>query len=268
MQMFDYHVHTNLSGDCSTPMEEVILAGIKKNIKGLCFTEHLDYDYPNIEYNLLLDMDKYFYTFNDLRDKYKNHIELKLGIEIGMQPHLYECYNEYLNKHPFDFVICSTHTVGGQDIHNGDYFKHRSSNEAVEGYYIDVLNAVKNYYNYDVYGHLSFIDRYTKYYNSLDINYCRIKEIIDEILINIIKNNKGLEVNTSGLRYGMDCYLPSREILTRYKELGGTLITTGSDSHYSEHIGNGFIDLYELLRSIGFKYVAVFNKRKASFVKI
>jgi histidinol-phosphatase (PHP family) len=56
--------------------------------------------------------------------------------------------------------------------------------------------------------------------------------------------------------------------LIRYKELGGTLITTGSDSHYSEHIGAGFLDLYELLKSIGFKYVAEFNKRNVNFKKI
>jgi histidinol-phosphatase (PHP family) len=266
--MFDYHVHTNFSGDCNTPMEEVILAAIKKNIKSLCFTEHLDYDYPNTDYNLLLEQDKYFNTFYSLRDKYLNYIDLKLGIEIGIQPHLYEKYNEYLNKHPFDFVICSTHTVDRQDIHNGDYFKHRSSNEAVEGYYIDILNVVNSYQNYDVYGHLNFIDRYTKYYNYMNVNYNKIKQIIDEILIKIIKNNKGIEVNTSGLRYGMNCTLPNRDILIRYKELGGTLITTGSDSHYSEHIGAGFLDLYELLKSIGFKYVAEFNKRNVNFKKI
>lgn len=266
--MFDYHVHTSFSGDCSTPMEEVILAAISKNIKSLCFTEHLDYDYTNGNFNLLLDQDKYLSTFCPLRDKYVNCIDLKLGIEIGMQPHLYERYDEYLKKYPFDFVICSTHMVDRLDIHDGDYFQFRSSQEAVEGYYIEVLNVVKEYHNYDVYGHLNFIDRYIKYYNAEEINYRRIKEIIDEILIHIIRNNKGIEVNTSGLRYGMNCTLPNRDILTRYRELGGTIITTGSDAHYSEHIGSGFAELYELLRDIGFKYVATFDKRNISFKKI
>ena len=86
-----------------------------------------------------------------------------------------------------------------------------------------------------------------------------IKDMISEILKVVIKDGKGIEVNTSYHRYGLKDMTPSRDILKLYKELGGTIITIGSDSHKKEHLGAYIDEAKDELRKLGFKYYCTFE---------
>src|SRR5690625_2336594 len=99
--MFDYHMHSNFSADCNTPMEETIESAIKKGLTEICFTEHIDYDYPDTTIVFDLDFEKYNEAILQLQEKYKNIITIKKGVEIGVQPYLLERYEELLNKETF-----------------------------------------------------------------------------------------------------------------------------------------------------------------------
>ncbi|KXZ40195.1 histidinol-phosphatase (PHP family) [Alkalithermobacter thermoalcaliphilus JW-YL-7 = DSM 7308] len=263
---FDYHVHSNFSSDCKTDMIDTINKAIELNVSEICFTDHIDYDYPDVSIDFDIDLEKYFERLKHLSSKYKDNIKIKTGIEIGLQPHIIEKCNESISSFPFDFVICSIHTAEKKDLYNGDLFKGISQQQAYEKYYLDVLNIVKNFDNYSVVGHLDIIKRYGSFQSPL--NDSIFEDILIEILKNIIDKGKGIEVNSSGFRYGLNSTSPTVDILKLYKKLGGTIITTGSDAHCVQHLCYKFDYVYELLKEIGFKYVSTFTKMKPNFIKI
>ena len=108
--MFDYHVHTNYSGDCQMPMEDAIQKGITLGLKELCFTDHIDFDYPDSKFDFSVDYNKYIPHFMEAKEKYKDKITLRLGIEIGLQSHVYEKCSDIIAAFPFDWIdYCDSH---------------------------------------------------------------------------------------------------------------------------------------------------------------
>ena len=190
-----------------------------------------------------------------------------MGVEIGYQPNLNDKINILLNSHPFDFVICSIHAWNGIELDTGDLFKGKTQEEGYREYFENLKYCVENFDNYDVYGHLDFIVRYGNFENKT-LRYEDYKDIIDEILKIIINNGKGIEVNTSGLRYNLNTMHPNKDILKRYLELGGKIITLGSDAHFAEDICSDFDIAIKELKEIGFKEITTFKNRKPSFIKI
>ncbi|HHP4612059.1 TPA: histidinol-phosphatase HisJ family protein, partial [Clostridioides difficile] len=127
-------------------------------------------------------------------------------------------------------------------------------------------NIVKNYKDYSVLGHLDLIKRYAPYDTILDDRL--FSDIIEETLKQAIYDGKGIEINTSCYRYNLPDLTPSKYILQMYKDLGGEIITTGSDSHHISQVACEFDYIYSLLKNMGFKYVSKFNKLKPEFIKL
>ena len=94
------------------------------------------------------------------------------------------------------------------------------------------------------------------------------QDTIDEILKLLINNGKGLEINTSSFKYGTGTWLPRRSILSRYLNLGGEILTFGSDAHDPFYYQYHFNDAVEFARSIGFRYYCKFHQRKPEFCKL
>lgn len=266
MQIRDHHVHSEFSGDCNTPMNKLIDKAISLGMKEIIFTDHLDLDYPSDEICFEIDVEKYIKKIDVHRKNYKE-IEILSGVEIGYQPHVKEKINDILNSNAFDFVICSTHVCEGIELDKGDLFEGSTQHDGYMRYLEAVKDNVENFDNYDVYGHLDFIVRYGDFENR-HLNYNDYKLILDDILNTIIKKGKGIEVNTSGLRYGNREMHPNKDILQRYYELGGKIITLGSDSHKLEDYCYGFDIAINVLKEIGFKEVAEYKNRKPYFIKI
>ena len=263
----DYHVHSSFSSDSNEEMENQIKAAISLGLKQMAFTDHIDYEYPDIAFPFMIDYNHYVKVFDTLKEKYKNQIDLVLGVEIGFQPHVVNQIEEALSQYPFDFVICSTHVCDRLDLYNGDFFKNKDKKNAYLRYFECVLYNVKNFINYDVYGHIDYINRYGNY-NDRVLSYEDYQDIIDSILKTIIESGKGIEINTSGFRYGLGYANPKLEILKRYKELGGNIITIGSDAHASKDIASYFDEAYKLLDAAGFSEITLFKNRKPHFIKI
>ncbi|WP_341877017.1 histidinol-phosphatase HisJ family protein [Defluviitalea saccharophila] len=263
----DYHVHSSFSSDSSEEMENQIKTAISLGLKQIAFTDHIDYDYPDKAFPFMIDYNQYLKVFDGLKEKYKNQIDMILGVEIGFQPHVVKQIEEVLSQYPFDFVICSTHVCDRLDLYNGDFFKGKNQKNAYLRYFECVLYNVKNFFNYDVYGHIDYINRYGNYENRI-LSYEDYKDIIDSILKTIIDLGKGIEINTSGFRYGLGYANPQLSILKRYKELGGKIITIGSDAHSSKDIASHFNEAYKLLEAAGISEITLFRNRKPYFVKL
>ena len=258
----DYHVHTNFSIDSHAAMEEMIQAAIKSGVKELCFTDHVDFIYPN-----QINYDIYIPYFERLKEKYEDSIMLRLGVEIGLGPFTNKENTKLINKYLFDFVIGSSHDIDGKDLYIGEYFKGKPKKQAYIHYFEEVLDNIKTYHAFSVYGHLDVIVRYGRYANN-DIDYNEYALWIDEILKLLIQKDKGIELNTSGFRYGLGHTHPKADILKRYKELGGKIITVGSDAHRTADIARDFQIAETILKDIGFSEICVFEKQKLNFVQI
>lgn len=269
----DVHMHCNFSNDSETRPEDMIEGAIAKGLSVICFTDHYDKDNLDWGDEAIFDVDAYFGEMTELQERYKERIDVRLGVEIGMQPYLAEYYRGFASKYPFDFIIGSVHSVKDHDVAleypDGSriFFKEHSDPEGYRIYFEEMLEDVQNITDYDVLGHLDYIVRYSND-GSKGFVLKDYMEVIDEILKQIIANGKGIEMNMSGLKYGVGAPHPQPTILKRYRELGGEIITVGADGHIPEHIAYDYQLADDILRSCGFEYYTEFKKRKPVFVKI
>ena len=270
----DYHVHTSFSDDSEYPMEEVIKKAIDLGINEICFTEHVDYgvknDVNSDNQNSSLSNKRvsncnyinYIKEFERCKEIYENKIILKLGIEFGIQTHTINQFQRDFNKYNFDFVILSCHQVEDKEFFIYKFQEGKTQEEYNRRYYQELLEVIKDYKDYSVLGHLDLIKRYDK---AGDYPFENVKDLITEILKEVIKDGKGIEVNTSNFRYKLPDLTPSRDILKLYKELGGTVISLGSDSHREEHLGHKILDIKEELKKLGYNKFCTFDKMKPIF---
>lgn len=265
--MKDCHVHTNISHDGISSISEYLEVAPSKSIDEITFTEHYDI-YEGLNTNLkTLDVGYYYTEY--LHQKNENRLKTNFGIEIGLQPDIVEQIRTMVLQYPFDFIIGSSHITCKKDIaKDKSFFEGLTRKEAYLKYFKEVLENIKLYNNeFDVYGHLDYIVRYGGYLEK-KIIYDEFREILDEILISLIKKDKGIEINTSGIRYGLGSLHPNIDILKRYKQLGGKIITLGSDAHKIDDLGRDFDTAYEMLSEVDFKEIAIFHKRIPEFIKI
>jgi len=267
----DYHLHSSFSGDSDTPMEEMILQGIRKGLTHMCFTEHQDFGYPvskeTPEGFFDFNPDSCLYEFLKCREKYADRIALRFGVEIGLQPEVSAQNTTFVKAHEYDFVIASSHLCNGKDPYYPAFFEGRTQEEAYREYFQSIPDNLKAFDDFDVYGHLDYVVRYGP---QKDRGYAleQYRDIIDRILNGLIQNGKGLELNTGGLMRGLREANPCAAILRRYQELGGEIITVGSDAHSPENIGAHFDRAADILTGCGFRYYCTFERRTASFHRL
>lgn len=264
---WDQHMHCNFSGDSDALPEDMIKAGIAHGLSGICFTDHLDYDYPEEPNIFLLDFDNYFKVLSDLSEKYADKISVNIGIELGLQPQAAGQNLAVAEKYPFDFIIGSSHVVNYMDPYYPEFFAGRDEDAAYMEYFESVLENINSGVDFDVYGHIDYVVRYGPNKNAF-YTYEKFKDIIDEILTQLISKGKGIEVNTGGFKYGLGHPNPTEDIIKRYRELGGEIITMGADAHVPEYVAYEFDKTAQIIKNCGFKYYTVFKNRKAEFIPL
>ena len=196
---YDYHLHTINSPDGIATMEEQIQEAINKRFEQICFTEHMDFnEFTRAVEPDFLDMNKYQKEFEILKEKYLGKINLRFGIELGLQPHTRKAVYEFVNKYNFDFVIGSLHDPEGYNIYiDNGFFAGRTQKEAYTKYLSEMLGIVENYNDeFDVLGHIDYIIRYGNF-EKKKMEYEEYSEWIDKILRLVIEKGKGIEINTS-----------------------------------------------------------------------
>ena len=268
----DIHMHSSFSTDSDSPMEAMIQGAIARGLNTICFTEHLDYEYPSTDGTVLfeVDMADYEKKLFELKDKYKNKIEVLFGVEFGLLPHLAERYSSVARAHDFDFIIGSSHLIPAPwykdnmlhgDPYEKEFWEGRTVEEICERYFRTIIDNTAAYKDFDTYAHMDYLIRYAPEKNK-GYTYKKHADILDVALRTIIENNLALEINTAGYKYGLGQPNPQADILARYLELGGETITIGADAHKPEHIAYDFKKAEELLKTLGFKYYTIFKKRQ------
>ncbi|HEY9575380.1 MAG TPA: histidinol-phosphatase HisJ family protein [Lachnospiraceae bacterium] len=262
----DFHTHTRFSLDSDSAVEDMIEAAIAKKMAYLCITDHIDWDYPAGE-DFDFSLEEYFEKLKECKKIYKEKIKLFIGVELGLQPQLKAAYAKLLKDYPFDFVIGSTHLVNGKDPYYKETFEGHSDREIFQSYFESTLKNVQTFSEYDSLGHLDYVVRYGQK-GAEDYNYESYKEVIDEILSCIVKENKALEVNMAGLRKKLGFPNPHYKVIKRFHDLGGKMITIGSDAHRPGQMAFGFLKLKNILKEAGFDSYVRFEQRNPIFEKL
>lgn len=260
---YDFHIHSDFSGDCDVPASVMIRRAAALGLSGLCFTEHLDIDAPCEDCDFSLDFDAYLPSLKKLQEEYRDRLWVGIGVEFGIQPHLADTLAKLNQSYPFDFIIASLHFLYGMDPYYPVYFEGRSERECYEEYFRAEYETLKNFSpeDYDTLGHMDYIVRYGPNRNR-EYSYESYADCIDPILRHLIAHGKCLELNTGGFKYGLGEPNPCAGVFRRYRELGGELVTIGSDAHAPEYVHGSFDRAAALLKSLGFRYYTVFEHRK------
>lgn len=270
----DYHVHSAYSDDSEYPLEQVIRDAVSMGMDEICLTDHVDYGikvdwdeggeipYYGSRPRMNVDYPRYMAQLHELQQRYGDRIRIKIGLEFGMQTHTIPRYRALFARYPLDFVILSIHQVDDQEFWTQDFQCGRTQQEYHERYYEELLAVMQEYKDYSVLGHLDSITRYDK---QGVYPFRRVRPIVEQILRCAIEDGKGIEVNTSSHRYGLSDTTPSVEILKLYRELGGTILTIGSDSHAPAYLGTHITETRALLRELGFRQFCTFDRMQPVF---
>ena len=273
----DMHMHTWFSTDSEACPCDMADEAVRKGLKTICFTDHFDKDDLEWGEEGIFDVDAYFVEMQKLQEEYAGKLNIKIGIELGLRTYLKDYYEELTKKYPFDFVIGSVHNVPYKKDAEGNIlytdpaaeklFTDRTDKEAYRLMMETTLENVRTSDCFQTLGHLDYVVRYGKS-REKEYSYTDYADIIDEILKLLIEKEKGLEVNSAGLKYGLPFAHPHPDVLKRYRELGGEIITIGADAHKPEHIAYDFAKAEEILKSCGFKYYTEFFEQKPVFKQL
>ena len=273
----DMHMHTWFSTDSEACPRDMADEAVRKGLKTICFTDHFDKDDLEWGEEGIFDVDAYFVEMQKLQEEYAGKLNIRIGIELGLRTYLKDYYEELTKKYPFDFVIGSVHNVPYKKDAEGNIlytdpaaeklFTDRTDKEAYRLMMETTLENVRTSDCFQTLGHLDYVVRYGKS-REKEYSYTDYADIIDEILKLMIEKEKGLEVNSAGLKYGLPFAHPHPDVLKRYRELGGEIITIGADAHKPEHIAYDFAKAEEILKSCGFKYYTEFFEQKPVFKQL
>lgn len=273
----DMHMHTWFSTDSEACPCDMADEAVRKGLKTICFTDHFDKDDLEWGEEGIFDVDAYFVEMQKLQEEYAGKLNIRIGIELGLRTYLKDYYEELTKKYPFDFVIGSVHNVPYKKDAEGNIlytdpaaeklFTDRTDKEAYRLMMETTLENVRTSDCFQTLGHLDYVVRYGKS-REKEYSYTDYADIIDEILKLLIEKEKGLEVNSAGLKYGLPFAHPHSDVLKRYRELGGEIITIGADAHKPEHIAYDFAKAEEILKSCGFKYYTEFFEQKPVFKQL
>ena len=261
--MFDYHMHTIVSFDGHDRGLQMAQAAKARGLKEICFTDHLDYDPLGKMGVLAFDTAAYNAEYDHLE---MEGLKIRRGMEFGMTVDNRAQFKEDLKRRNFDFVLGSVHFVDDLDVYFAEYWHDKTVFQAERRYLEATLDCVRLHDDFDVLAHLTYIGKTSSHHAPRCVPYEEHRELIDEILKTVAAKGKGLEMNTSGVdRCGG--FLPTADYFHRFKELGGEIITIGSDAHTASRVGQYAFEACEILKDI-FGYVCTFEGRKPIFHKL
>ena len=261
--MFDYHMHSIVSFDGKNTGLEMARAAAKAGLKEICFTDHLDYDPLEKMGVMAFDTEAYNREYNDLEIP---GLLIRRGMEFGMTVDNRARFREDLNRRKFDFVLGSIHFADDLDVYYRDYWQDKTVFEAERRFLEVTLDCVRLHDDFDVLAHLTYIGKARCHHAPRTVPFAEHREVIDEILRVLAAKGKGMEMNTSGVdRCGG--FLPTADIFRRFRELGGEIVTVGSDAHSFDRVGQYSFDACGILKDI-FGYVCTFEDRKPVFHKL
>ena len=258
--MFDFHMHTTVSYDGHGTAEEMIAAAKAAGLREICFTDHLDYELVKPREQTAFRVEAYNAAYDGLQPE---GITVRNGVEVGLTPWNAEEVKRDLSLRHYDFVLGSVHFIGEYDPYLPPFWVGKTVEQAEKLYFEEMLKALQCHDDFDVLGHLTYIGKTRANPSPRPVPFDDYRDTIAEIMKLLIAKDKGMEVNTSGMtRCGV--FLPEAVYLRRFKELGGQIVTVGSDAHDVKRVGENCLKAVQQVADI-FGYVCTFAQRKPQF---
>lgn len=269
--MHDFHLHTNYSFDCDASLESMLEAACAAGLEGVCLTDHVDLCYPPTYEDYAYNYAVYCQDVEQKREEFAGRLAIGRGVELGLQPSVTAQNREFIQGKTYDFMIGSLHAVGKMELYRSDFLKGIEDRQGIANYFEDLAICIQDTDLYDVIGHLDGFRRYLRHLFLGEEEKALmelIREPLEASLRFLIQKGKGIEINTSGMRYGLGAFHPMASVLKLYQELGGEILTIGSDAHFPDHVAFGFREARELCLELGFRYYTLFTERKPEMVKL
>ena len=272
----DYHVHCMFSDDSWYTPEKVCEDAWRLNLDEICFTDHVDYgikpDWDDAlsakvfegQRVLNVDYDAYFPSIAKLREEWAGRLAIKTGLEFGVQTHTIGKFDALWDKwgDQLAFTLLSIHQVGDAEFWTGEFQEGRTQEEYNRAYYQELYDVTTSFTHWSVLAHLDLIKRYDP---AGILDFPANRDLVAATLEHVVAQGKGIELNTSSVRYGLKDSQPAEEILRLYRDLGGKIITLGSDSHAPQHLGAYLRHFQHYLASLGFEGFYTFDKMEPTF---
>ena len=263
---YDQHIHSSFSCDAvrGNKIQDILEAAVSKGLAGIAVTDHLDPFWPD-ENDPPLDVPAYEAALTETEILNDGRIHFAKGIELGFIPgKAIDICRKVVSGFPYDFVIGSVHSSEVIPVDYPPFHEGRATAEILDEYYTILLDSIKVYKDYDVLGHVNYIDRYTDEIPPASI----YMPYVDEILKLAISDGKGIEINTAPFykfKRSDDFGTPNLTILKHFRDLGGEIVTIGSDAHRRDDVGACIEKGENLLREAGFRYFAYYRNRRPIF---
>lgn len=261
--MFDYHIHSTFSIDSKEDPRHILTAAREHGIKHLAITDHMD-PYPTEHpHEASFPIADYFKTWEALLEDFSD-LDVSIGMELGLQEGLGPSNDALVAACDFDVVLGSIHAVEGEDAVMGSFLKRYTPADAMMRYFEATRASILEHENFHVLGHLDYLERYLPKDSPLP-PASTYEEIVREIFSLLIKKGKGIEINTGGHRRGLPEFHPKTHYLKIYRELGGEILTIGSDAHFAKDVGSYAKEAMALAKSLGFSTITTFKKGQPIF---
>lgn len=264
----DSHSHSIQSPDGENTVREMAERAVQLGIEHYTVTDHLEinkfydeefpYEEPVKQSSLLMPA---------LIEEFKSRLDLHYGIELGQPLHDMELTNRMLSSYDYDFIIGSCHMIKGWD--DFYYLNYRETDpHFLLGLYFEELLEMAEWGKFDVLGHITYPLRYIEGDFGIKIDMDRYTPIIEKIFTVLIQNGMGIEINTSGLRQKIGAALPDEKYVKMYRDLGGEILTIGSDAHCTEDLGKGIDEGIKIAQNCGFDKIYYFDRRRPVAISI
>lgn len=262
LNILDSHVHTEYSFDGQDSLDKIFSAALTSGVMGLAITDH--YECNRVEELGCGRIEEALRQLPRYQDQFQGRLRITKGIELGQPQQAPDVADRILQRHPdLDVVLGSIHEgAPGLDAAEADFDNHELRVSDFLAYYFQSCYDLAVWGKFDVLTHLGYPERYIWGRFRIPVDFTPYEDLIHATLKRLVDDGKALEINTSGYRQGLGKTIPILRIIRLYRDLGGELVTLGSDAHRAEDIASDFDVAMDILAGVGFRYFAFYRQRQ------
>lgn len=260
--LIDCHLHTNISPDADkrVTVEKYCKRAMELSLTAIAVTEHIEVN------NWSKEHETFELSMAANTAAKKQYPFLISGLEMGQATQNFELAEKIMSDKRLDFVIASIHELPGQEDFAFINYRNVDIKKLLRENFMEILKLCK-WGRFDVLGHLTYVLRYMSK-AGITADLSPYNDLIAESFKELIAKGKGIEINTSGLRQQYGKPFPSPKYIKMFREMGGEVISLGSDSHTMRDFAANIREGAEIASEAGFKYFTIFKERIPRQIKI
>ena len=252
----DYHMHCDYSIDAVGTIDEYCEAAIRRNLAEICFTTHYDTNPKgDCQGNLISingqhkeasieNLQPYVDDVHRAQEKfYVKGLSVKLGLEYGWYDNCQESAQKVKDAYKFDYFLCGIHEIDNICFccrrSYEKCFARYSLEEMIGKYFQTVIEASDTKLFHTI-AHLEYYVKYAQLYYKNNSLHKFTEPFLDDMFASLKKSNTSLEINTAGIRHGVNQYYPNNKIINLAKKAGVKVVHLGADAHRPQDVGFEF----------------------------